>query len=239
MNVVMITMKKIALVTGGNKGIGMEVCRQLAASGVQVVLTARAEQRGIRAKKHLLEGGLTVDFQRLDVTLPDTIDSTFSFISKQYGILDILVNNAGILPDEDKSALTVKKETVLEVLKTNTLGPLNLIQRFLPLLTKSKAGKIINVSSGMGSLTDMSGGYPAYRISKAALNSLTLILASELAGSNISVNSVCPGWVKTDMGGRNASRTVEQGASGIVHLALLEKQIPTGKFLRDRQVISW
>jgi NAD(P)-dependent dehydrogenase (short-subunit alcohol dehydrogenase family) len=237
--VTIITNKKIALVTGGNKGIGLEVCRQLAASGVQVVLTARNEQRGIQAQTLLVKNGLTVDFQRLDVTLPDSVDSTFSFISKQYGFLDILINNAGILPDEDKSALTVKKETVLEVFKTNTLGPFTLIQRFLPLLTKSKAGKIINVSSGMGSLTEMGGGYPAYRISKAALNSLTLILASELDGTNISVNSVCPGWVKTDMGGRNAARTVAEGASGIVHLALLEKQIPTGKFLRDGQVISW
>lgn len=231
--------KKIALVTGGNKGIGLEVCRQLAASGVQVVLTSRDSVRGNQAQSLLSGEGLSVDFQKLDVTDPFTLESTFAFISKQYGILDILVNNAGILSDKDSSGVTVGADTVLKVFETNTLGPLGISQRLVPLLKKSQAGKIINVSSGMGSLNDMAGGYAAYRISKAALNAVTLILADELKGLNISVNAVCPGWVKTDMGGKNAPRTVEQGASGIVRLALLDKNIPAGKFLRDAQVIPW
>ncbi|MBI3593604.1 MAG: SDR family oxidoreductase [Nitrospirae bacterium] len=231
--------KKIALVTGGNRGIGLEVCRQLASSEVQVILTARSEELGLQAQSNLSRSGFSVDFQRLDVTDISTLNSTFNFISKRYGVLDILINNAGILPDGDKSGLNVESETILQVFKTNTLGPLRLSQLFLPLLKKSRAGKIINISSGMGSLNEMAGGYPAYRISKAALNAVTLILSSEMVGLNIAVNSICPGWVKTDMGGRNAARSVEQGATGIVQLALLDKKVPTGKFLRDGQIIAW
>lgn len=231
--------KKIALVTGGNKGIGLEVCRQLAASGVQVVLTARDDVRGSEARVLLSRDGLSVDFQKLDVTDPTTLEAAFDFISKTYGALDVLVNNAGILPDEDDKGIAVGADTVLKVFKTNSLGPLQVSQRFLPLLKKSQAGRIINVSSGMGSLSDMAGGYAAYRISKAALNAVTLILADETRDLKISVNAVCPGWVKTDMGGKSASRSVEQGASGIVRLALLEKNVPTGQFLRDGIAIPW
>ena len=231
--------KKIALVTGGNKGIGLEICRQLAVSGIQVVLTARDCLRGSEARALLSRDGLIVDFQKLDVTDPSNLKAVFDFISTTYGALDILVNNAGILPDEDDIGITVGADTVLKVFKTNSLGPLQISQRFLPLLKKSQGGRIINVSSGMGSLSDMAGGYAAYRISKAALNAVTLILADELKELKISVNAVCPGWVKTDMGGKSAPRSVEQGASGIVRLALLDKNVPTGKFLRDGKAIPW
>lgn len=231
--------KKVALVTGGNKGIGLEVCRQLAASGIEVVLTARDELRGIQAQKELARDGLMVDFQRLDVTEPSTIRSAISFISEKHGFLNILVNNAGILCGEDGSGINVKTEIVRKVFETNTVGPLQISQLFLPLLKKREGGKIINISSGMGSLNEMGGGYAAYRISKTALNAVTLILSNELKELKISVNAVCPGWVNTDMGGKNAPRSIKQGASGIVRLALLENNIPTGKFLRDGKEIPW
>jgi NAD(P)-dependent dehydrogenase (short-subunit alcohol dehydrogenase family) len=231
--------KKIALVTGANKGIGLEICRQLAHEGVQVVLTSRDEARGIEAQRLLARHGAGVDYRRVDVTEPASMESAFTYVSEKYGKLDILVNNAGILPDQNARGVSVSAKTVREVFETNTLGAFQVSQRFLPLLRKSESGRIINLSSGLGSLSDMGGGYPAYRISKAALNAVTLILADELRELGISVNAVCPGWVKTDMGGKNAERPVEKGASGIVKLALLEKEVPTGKFLRDGREIPW
>ena len=231
--------ERIALVTGGNKGIGFEICFGLASGGVQVILTSRDEDKGLKACRQLSERGVRVEYQRLDVTLPATLDTAFEFIRSKFGKLDILINNAGIFPKSEPSALRIQKEVFMEVFETNAAGPLFISQRLIPLLKKSRNGKIINVSSGMGSLHDMGGGYPSYRISKAALNAVTRILADELKELDISVNSVCPGWVKTDMGGSNAPRSVQQGASGIVKLALMEKGIPTGKFLRDGAEIPW
>jgi NAD(P)-dependent dehydrogenase (short-subunit alcohol dehydrogenase family) len=228
----------IILVTGGNRGIGLEICRQLAERGAQVILTARNATSGQAAAEQLARISKPVQFHALDVTDADSVKKLKEFIERSFGRLDVLINNAGILTDREAGGLDVKLATVRETVETNTLAPLHLAQAMAPLLRKSKSGRIINVSSGMGSLSEMGGGYAAYRISKAALNAVTGILASELHGA-VAVNSMCPGWVKTDMGGANAEREVSQGADTAVWLALDAPQELTGKFLRDRKVIPW
>lgn len=232
--------RRIALVTGGNRGIGLEVVRELAQKGLQVVLTARSEEAGRTALVQLSREGYAVDFQKMDVTRPQEIEAVAGILDRQYGKLDILINNAGILEEQDDRVLAVSLQTLESTLRTNTLGPLLVSQRMAPLLRKGDQARIINVSSGYGELSDMEGGRPAaYKMSKAALNAITLMLADELRPDGIAVDSVCPGWVRTDMGGQEAPRSVEQGAAGIVWLALAEKEVPTGQFLRDGQAIPW
>lgn len=235
------TKQRIALVTGSNKGIGFELVKQLAQAGVTTVLSARTELAGQQACHQLHSIGLQISFIQLDVTDPTCIAEAAEHLRSCYGKLDILVNNAGILPDADSEAsgLTVSPDVVRRVFETNTLGPLQVSQAMIPLLRLSPAGRIINISSGMGSLSDMDGGYPAYRISKTALNAVTRILAGELANTNITVNSVCPGWVKTDMGGPNAERTPAQSVAGILPLLLSEDTRFNGQFLRDGKPIPW
>jgi NAD(P)-dependent dehydrogenase (short-subunit alcohol dehydrogenase family) len=228
----------IIVVTGGNRGIGFEICRQLANRGAQVVLTARKAEAGREAVEKLAAQKLTAQFHPLDVANSESAAALRDFLERTFGLLDVLINNAGIISDDEASGLEVKMSTVRTTFETNTLGPLQLSQTLLPLLKRSRAGRIVNMSSGMGALSDMSGGYAAYRISKAALNAVTGILAAELRGA-IAVNSMCPGWVRTDMGGANAERDVSQGADTAVWLALDAPQDLSGKFLRDRKVIPW
>jgi NAD(P)-dependent dehydrogenase (short-subunit alcohol dehydrogenase family) len=228
----------IAVVTGANRGIGLEVTRQLAERGVKMVLTARKREAGQEAVAKLDRLGLKADSFTLDVTDAKGIAALRDYLVKSFGRLDVLINNAGILLDEDGSGLEVKLATVRATLETNTLAPLHLAQVLTPLLQRSTAGRIVNMSSGMGALSEMEGGYAAYRISKAALNAVTGVLAAELRGA-VAVNSMCPGWVRTDMGGPNAQRDVAQGADTAVWLALDAPQDLTGKFLRDRKVIPW
>jgi NAD(P)-dependent dehydrogenase (short-subunit alcohol dehydrogenase family) len=228
----------IIVVTGGNRGIGFEICRQLAGRGAQVVLTARNAGAGEEAIKRLAAQKLTARFCPLDVSSLESIVALRRFLDHGFDRLDVLINNAGIFSKEDGPALEVKLSTVRTTFETNTLAPLAMSQSLLPLLKRSNAARIINVSSGMGALSEMAGGYAAYRISKTALNAVTAILAAELRGS-VAVNSVCPGWVKTDMGGANAEREVSQGADTPVWLALDAPQDLTGKFLRDRKIIPW
>ena len=228
----------IVVVTGGNRGIGLEICRQLAVRNAQVVLTARSQAAGAAAVNALTGQKLTVLFQELDVTSATSVAGLRDFVEHKFGRLDVLINNAGVLSNKNAAGLQVSMETVRSTLETNTLAPLYLAQTFADLLRKSKSARIINVSSGMGALSDMQGGYAAYRISKTALNAVTRILAAELQGK-VAVNSVCPGWVKTDMGGANAEREVAQGADTPVWLALDAPQDLTGKFLRDRKEIAW
>jgi NAD(P)-dependent dehydrogenase (short-subunit alcohol dehydrogenase family) len=234
----MTTNKPVIVVTGGNRGIGFEVCRQLAGRGAQVVLTARQAEAGEEAVQRLGAQKLSAQFHPLNVTDPKGAAALRGHLERTFGRLDVLINNAGIFSKEDGPGLEVKLETVRATLETNTLAPLHLSQVLAPLLKRSSAARIINVSSGLGALSDMEGGYAAYRISKTALNAVTRILAAELRGA-VAVNSVCPGWVKTDMGGANAEREVSQGAAGIVWLALDAPQDLTGKFVRDREVIPW
>jgi NAD(P)-dependent dehydrogenase (short-subunit alcohol dehydrogenase family) len=229
---------RVIVVTGGNRGIGFEICRQLASRGAQVVLTARKAEAGREAVEKLAAQKLTARFHPLDVTSSESAGALRDFLDHAFGHLDVLINNAGIISDDEASGLEVKLSTVRTTLETNTLGPLQLAQTLVPLLKRSRAGRVVNMSSGMGSLSDMGGGYAAYRISKAALNAVTGILAAELRGA-VAVNSMCPGWVRTDMGGANAERDVSQGAETAVWLALDAPQDLTGKFLRDRKVIAW
>ena len=228
----------IIVVTGGNRGIGYEICRQLAGRGVEVVLTARKSEAGERAVKKLAVQNVSARFHPLNVTEPESVAALRDFLERTFGHLDVLINNAGIIMDEDASGLEVKLSTVRATLETNTLAPLHLAQTLAPLLKRGRAARIVNMSSGMGALSDMEGGYAAYRISKAALNAVTGILAAELRGA-VAVNSMCPGWVKTDIGGANAERDVSQGADTAVWLALDASQDLTGKFVRDHKVIPW
>lgn len=220
---------KIALVTGANRGIGFETCRQLSQFGLTVVLTSRDTVKGEIATKQLKDKGLDVVFHRLDVSAKNDIEYTFDRINQQYGQLDVLVNNAAILYDTFQSALTADLEVVSKALITNLYGPWLLCQAFLPLMKGNGYGRIVNVSSGAGSLHYMSGGTPAYGISKAVHNALTIKLASELSRTGILVNSVDPGWVDTDMGGRGG-RPVEEGAKGIVWAAHCQIMVPVGDF---------
>lgn len=234
------TREKIALVTGANKGIGLEIVRQLAKAGFRVFLTARSRQRGEEACKQLQQDGFNVEFLQLDVTDETSIDQLAKELTSQIDHLDVLVNNAGILLDApNASVLEVEPTVILQTLQTNTLGPLRLTQNLVPLLLKSDAGKVINVSSGGGQITDMGDWAPAYSLSKTALNAATGMMAAALKDTHIAVNSICPGWVRTDMGGSNASRSVQQGADTVTWLATEAPSDLTGKFLRDRTVIPW
>jgi NAD(P)-dependent dehydrogenase (short-subunit alcohol dehydrogenase family) len=230
---------KIAVVTGGNKGIGFEICRQLARQDVDVILTARDETKGKKACEDLRKEGGSVRFHPLDVDDPASIRRFRDFVEEEFGRLDILVNNAGINIDAERTASDVDIETVSRTVSTNVYGPMLMCQAMLPLMKRHNYGRIVNVSSTMGSLTEMAGGYPAYRISKTALNAVTRVLAFEAMGANIRVNSMCPGWVRTDMGGPEAERSVEEGADTAVWLSTLPDGGPTGGFFRDRKKIPW
>ena len=230
---------RIAVVTGGNRGIGFAICRGLAAKGVQVVLAARDPGKGEAAAAALRKEGLPVRCHPLDASDPASVEALAAFTGKEYGRLDILVNNAAIRNDRDHSVLDVPVEVIQEAMGTNALGPLLLCQRLAPWLKKSRAGRVVNVSSGMGSIAQMGGGSPAYRLSKVAINALTRLLADELKGSGVLVNACHPGWVRTEMGGTGASKSPEEGADTPIWLALLPDGGPTGGFFRDRQPMPW
>ena len=231
---------RVALVTGGNRGIGYEICRGLAARGLEVVLTARDSGHGRRAAKELQGAGLKVEFHRLDVTSCRSIHSCVAAVRERRGRIDVLVNNAGIMIDPGGSRfLDSKLDTYRDTVETNLYGPLQLSQAVIPLMKAHGYGRIVNLSSGLGQLAEMGAGTSSYRISKAALNALTRIVAAEFTDKNILVNSMCPGWVKTRMGGEQAPRTPEEGADTAVWLATLPDGGPSGGFFRDRKPIPW
>jgi NAD(P)-dependent dehydrogenase (short-subunit alcohol dehydrogenase family) len=229
---------RIALVTGGNRGIGFEVCRQLAHRGFTVILGSRDQAKGEQAAAQLAQAHLPVLAHQLDVTDSASIERLRQHVATVHQHLDVLVNNAAILYDTWQDALTADLQVVQEALDTNTFGAWRMCQAFVPLLRQSPQGRIVNVSSEAGSLTSMGGGTPAYTLSKVALNAITRMLAAELKGTGIVVNAVCPGWVATDMGGPGG-RPVEQGAAGVVWAATLPENGPSGGFFRDRQALSW
>jgi NAD(P)-dependent dehydrogenase (short-subunit alcohol dehydrogenase family) len=233
--------QRIAVVTGANRGIGLEICRQLGRhAGIRVILTARNATKGKAAATTLRDDALDVEFHELDVTIERGVKTLAEYVERNYGRCDILVNNAGVMLDPRGSrVLDSGPATYRETLETNLFGPLRLIQALGPLMRKGGYGRIVNVSSGQGQLSDMGAGTPAYRVSKAALNALTRTCAAELKGSGILVNSMCPGWVKTDMGGPSAPRTLAQGADTAVWLATLPEGGPSGGFFRDRKPIPW
>jgi NAD(P)-dependent dehydrogenase (short-subunit alcohol dehydrogenase family) len=226
----------VIVVTGASRGIGLEICRELAGRGARVVLTARNARDGSRAAEPL-----SVLFRPLDVTDDASAAALADFLAKEFGHCDVLINNAGIIADGDDSILTVSPVAVQDTLATNTVAPLRITQALLPLLRQSRRGAcVINVSSGAGELRDFDPGWsPAYSLSKAALNLVTRMLASALLNDGIAVNAMCPGWVRTDMGGSGAPRDVAQGADTAVWLALDAPAKLTGKFFRDRKSIPW
>ncbi|WP_026073121.1 SDR family oxidoreductase [Nodosilinea nodulosa] len=228
----------VALVTGANRGIGLEITRQLAIAGMTVILGSRDRSKGEAAAAPLGQAGLAVVPMALDVTDPDSIAELAQQLEQRFGHLDILINNAGILYDTWQTPSNADLAVVQEAIATNTLGPWRMVQAVLPLLKRSQRGRIVNVSSGAGAFSSMGAGTPAYSLSKAALNALTRLLAADLKGSGILVNAVCPGWVATDMGG-TGGRPVADGAAGIVWAATLPADGPTGGFFRDRQPLDW
>jgi NAD(P)-dependent dehydrogenase (short-subunit alcohol dehydrogenase family) len=234
--------KSVAVVTGSYRGLGLETCRQLAARGYSVILTARREKEGRAAAEALRREGLDVGFHLLDVKDEESIEELAGFIRDTFGRLDVLVNNAGIFPDPTPgsgrdSVFDARLETVRRGLETNTLAPLRLCQALIPLM--QGRGRVVNVSSGMGQLGEMNGCCPGYRLSKTALNAVTRIFADELRDTGVKINSVCPGWVRTDMGGPDATLSIEDGAAGIVWAATLPDDGPSGGFFRDGQPIPW
>lgn len=229
----------IALVTGGNRGIGYEICYQLATRGTRVYMGVRDVENGMDAVASLAERDVQVQLLHLDVTNESIISDARDTLLEKEGRLDILVNNAGVLLDPPGSTLEASIETIRITMEANVYGPLRLCQMFLPGMIYRNYGRIVNLSSGMGQLSEMSSGYPGYRISKTALNAVTRFLAAEVQGKNVLINSMCPGWVHTDMGGENAPRTPAQGADTAVWLATLPDDGPNGQFFRDRQPIPW
>ena len=267
---------KIVLVTGGNRGIGLEICRQLDELGHIVILGSRNLKKGIEVARSFSKN---VIVKQLDVTNEESIQNLLKFIKTEYGKLDVLINNAGIgtshenmenailsrvknkmetnfhgvwrivrvfitllrntgIIAQKKNAGNISFINVKHIMETNFYGAWRMIQIFIPLLHNSEEGRIINMSSGMGELKSLSGIYPGYSLSKSSLNALTILFSNDLKNTRIKVNAMCPGWVKTDMGGINAPRNVCQGADTAVWLAT-KKEIPTGKFFRDRKEINW
>jgi len=207
-----------------------------------VVLTARDPVKGEVAAERLRGDGADVLFHPLDITDEESVKTLAEFLTKQYGRLDVLVNNAGIFPDPapwstDSSIFSADLESIREGFETNTLGALRLCQALIPQM--EERGRIVNVSSGMGQLSEMNGCCPAYRLSKTALNAVTRIFADELKESGVKINSVCPGWVRTEIGGEKAPLSVEEGARGIVWAATLPDDGPSGGFFRHGQPIAW
>lgn len=234
--------RPVAVITGAYRGLGLETGRRLAGLGYQVVLTGRRGAEGDAAALALAAQGLAVRFQPLDVTDESSIQALAAHLRETEGGLDVLVNNAGIFPDPppdsgESSAFSANLDAVRRGLETNTLGPLRLCQVLIPLM--QGRGRVVNVSSGMGQLAEMNGCCPGYRLSKTALNAVTRIFADELQGTGVKVNSVCPGWVRTEMGGSQAPLSVEEGAAGILWAATLPDDGPSGGFFRNGEPIAW
>lgn len=231
--------QKIALVTGGNRGIGYEICRQLARLGIRVVLGSRDAAKGVAAARELIADGLPVQARQLDVANAKSIEACMDWIRRDLGRLDILVNNAGIMIEEGDADPEQEIQIIRDTMQTNVYGPLLLARLAISIMKSRRYGRIVNLSSGMGSLTEMGAGYIAYRMSKAGINVVTRVLAAETEGMGILINSVDPGWVQTSMGGSGASRTVQKGAETPVWLATLPDNGPTGALFRDRKAIPW
>lgn len=230
--------ERVAIVTGGNRGIGYEVCRRLLAEDLIVVLAARDEAKGHAAAKKLGAPVARLRVLALDQDDPRSVKKFGDQVKSELGRADILVNNAGIYIGE-RPMESIDLGPLEQSMRTNLYGPLLVSQAILPLMHSRNYGRIINVSSDMAAFGNITAGYGPYRVSKAALNALTKVMAAELAGTNILVNVMSPGWVRTDMGGPTAPRSVEEGADTIVWLAMLPDGGPSGGFFRDRQPCPW
>lgn len=233
------TEQRVAVVTGGNRGLGLETCRQLGARGLRVVLTARDPEEGRGAAEDLRSQGTDVDFRRLDVTEQEDVDELAAHLAEDVGRVDVLVNNAGVYLDRNVAALEVELDAVRRTMEVNAYGPLRLCQALVPIMRRGEYGRVVNVSSGSGAFGKMGTGTLAYGASKTWLNAMTRKIALETEGEGILVNAVDPGWVRTRMGGESAPRSPEEGADTIVWLATLPEGGPTGEFFRDRERIPW
>jgi NAD(P)-dependent dehydrogenase (short-subunit alcohol dehydrogenase family) len=232
--------KRIAIVTGANRGIGFEIARQLTANDVFVAAGCRDEAKCEATMKRLREGGVNVAAHVLDVNDTHSVRRFVETVARQHGVPAILVNNAGVFPEERGTKLTELSTSYWRAtFETNLFGAVRMCREVVPHMLKLRYGRVVNVSSGLGQMSQMGAGTPAYRVSKAALNALTATLAQEVRGTGILVNSMSPGWVQTDMGGTEAPRSAEEGADTAVWLSLLPSSGPTGQFFRDRKPIPW
>jgi NAD(P)-dependent dehydrogenase (short-subunit alcohol dehydrogenase family) len=232
-------MQRVALVTGANRGLGLEIATQLARLDHYVVLTARDGAKAAAAAQQLERAGLRVGSYPLDVTDDGSVARLAAVVRSELGRADMLINNAGIGFDFGRPAAGADLALVADHLQTNLLGAWRVTNAVVDLMRANGYGRIVNLSSAMGSMTEMGAGSPGYRISKAGVNALTRMLAAELAGTNVLVNAACPGWVRTGMGGPDATRSVAQGADTAVSLATLPDGGPTGGFFRDRTPIAF
>lgn len=232
-------MARIALVTGANRGLGLEIARQLLAHGLRVVLTGRDEAATHRALKALGAAGKNALAARLDVTDPASIAAARRTAEERLGPVDVVVNNAAVLLHENDGLLSIPRDAFRATFDTNVFGAMEVCRVFVPSMAERGYGRVVNVSSGVGQFARMSTHAPAYSISKTALNAVTRVLAATYRGHGVLVNAVDPGWVRTDMGGKSAPRSVEQGAETAVWLATLPESGPTGGFFRDRRAIPW
>lgn len=232
--------KRIALVTGANRGLGREIARGLAELGMHVIVASRHKEAGEKVVAQLRADGLAAETLPLEVSSDDSVASLAHHVATTHGHIQVLVNNAGVLLDShDDSVLDLPLDTLRATLETNLFGVLRVTQAFVPAMREAGYGRVVMLSSGMGQLAEMQAGTAAYRISKTALNALTRTLAAECAGSNVKVNAMCPGWCRTDMGGPNATRSATEGADTALWLATLPDDGPNGGFFRNRQAIAW
>ncbi|HEY5961435.1 MAG TPA: SDR family NAD(P)-dependent oxidoreductase [Polyangiaceae bacterium] len=236
-----ISERPVAVITGGNRGLGLAAAEGLSQRGYTVVVTARTEQKAQDTTEYLRELGYDVPAVVADVSQPKSLEPLGQLVDERYGRVDCIINNAGIFPESDAegSVFNSPFELIERAFRTNTLGALAVVRLLVPIMKRRRQGCIVNVTSGMAGLTEMNGGYPAYRFSKVGLNALTRMLADELQHTEIRVNSVCPGWVRTDMGGPGAKRSIDEGVAGILWAATLPPDGPTGKFFRDGNELPW
>lgn len=231
--------KKVALVTGGNRGIGYELVKQLALNGFHVILASRDPEMGRRAVQTLAESNLDVSFVGMDVDDPKSIRQASITVNERYGKVDVLINNAGVYVDGNETLMNQEPSILEKTMATNFFGAYHVIRSFLPLMEKQGYGRIVNVSSEYGAMREMSyPGVGAYKLSKLALNGLTRLVAAEIAG-DIKINAVDPGWVRTDMGGPSAPKTPKQAAESIVWLAMIGPDGPNGEFFKDGKRTDW
>jgi len=229
----------VAIVTGANRGIGLEVSGQLAAAGQHVVLGSRSATAGEKAARPLAARGLSVEAHPLDVTDDESVRALVAHVEHALGGADVLVNNAGLLLDDGDDVLETDLQHFRACMETNVYGPLRMAQAVMPGMIALGYGRVVNVSSGAGRISSMTDYAPPYSLSKAALNALTRLLAAAARGHDVLVNAVDPGWVRTDMGGSAAPRSVAQGADTIVWCATLPRGGPSGRFFHDRKEVAW
>jgi NAD(P)-dependent dehydrogenase (short-subunit alcohol dehydrogenase family) len=229
------TTNKRALVTGGNRGIGLAIAQGLINRDYEVIITARSIESAQTAAEQLGEKAIPLE---LDVSDDNSIAQAIAILTQQIARLDVLINNAGVYPDKQVDSLTISRELLNTAMQTNTFGVIRMVQACLPLLEKSSDARIINLSSGMGEFNGLTTTAPSYCLSKLGLNGATVMLSQSLTSKNIVINAMCPGWVRTDMGGNSAPRSPEQGADTAIWLATEAPRGETGKFWRDREAIT-